>query len=175
MHRLIYSRRPDVQAVVHAHPPVATAFAVAGCCLNTRSMPESILTLGEVPFIQYATPGTEEIPQALEPYLAGHDAFLLAHHGALAVGTGLQIAFDLMLTLEHTARILLAARILGGARVLSDEDLRRLVASRPSAVPAEPPAPAHAGGTAPSGSEDLARVVAEAVLRHLKQGGATGS
>ncbi|MBD3337208.1 MAG: hypothetical protein GF355_16975, partial [Candidatus Eisenbacteria bacterium] len=106
----------------------------------------------------YATPGTAELSAALAPLAAQHDAFLLAHHGAVTLGAGLQQAYDRMTTLEHTARILLVARLLGGARPLGQPEVERLLAGRTTE-----PGPAAAGSESP----ELARRIAEAVLRHL--------
>ena len=86
MHLRIYRARPDVRAVVHAHPPVATGFAVAGRDFMDAVLPEVILQLGSVPLVPYATPGTPALADAIEPFLAEHDAFLLANHGATTVG-----------------------------------------------------------------------------------------
>ena len=90
MHMRVYRERPDVNAVVHAHPPTATAYAVAGIPLDKYLLPEAILVLGDVPICKYGTPSTMEIPDSLEPYIQTHDAFLLQNHGALTVGTSAQ-------------------------------------------------------------------------------------
>lgn len=113
MHLRIYQRRPDVMAVVHAHPPTATAFAVAGGDFMAPVLPELMLLTGPVPLVPYGQPGTDALPDQLEPFLAEHDAFLLANHGATTVGRTLDEAQYRMETLEHGARILFAARQLG--------------------------------------------------------------
>jgi L-fuculose-phosphate aldolase len=130
MHLRIYQRRPDVGAVVHAHPPVATAFAVAGQSFVAPVLPEVILQLGEVPLVPYATPGTDALADAFEPFLARHDGFLMANHGATTVGSTLLAAHQRMESLEHAARILLAARMLGGVNELSAADVESLRATR---------------------------------------------
>ncbi len=130
MHLRIYARRPDVMAVVHAHPPAATAFAVAGEPVMDAVLPEVILQMGAVALVPYATPGTEALAESLEPYLAGHDAFLLANHGATTIGPTLTAAHQRMESLEHAARILLGARVLGRVTVLSETDVRELRARR---------------------------------------------
>jgi len=126
MHRIIYAVRPDVGAVVHAHPPYATGFAAAGIPLDQPVLPEAILVLGRVPLVEYGTPSTDEVPGTLEPHLAGHDVFLLANHGALALGSNLDQARHRMETLELFANLLLVARLMGGEQLLSGEQLERL-------------------------------------------------
>jgi L-fuculose-phosphate aldolase len=130
MHLRIYRHRPDVNAVVHAHPPTATGFGVAGLDFMDDILPETIFQLGGVPLIPYATPGTEELGDALEPYLAKHDGFLLANHGATTVGPTLLLAHQRMESLEHAARILLTARTLGRVNVLAPHDAERLRSMR---------------------------------------------
>jgi L-fuculose-phosphate aldolase len=130
MHLRIYARRPDAMAVVHAHPPTATAFAVAGEGLPDRVLPELIFLLGAVPLVPYATPGTPALADGLEPFLGEHDAFLLANHGATTLGPTLRVAHQRMESLEHGARILMAARQLGRVNQLADEHVRFLVDAR---------------------------------------------
>ena len=130
MHLRIYQRRPDVGAVVHAHPPTATGFAVAGEALMAPVLPEVILQLGEVPLVPYATPGSEELADAFEPFLANHDGFLMANHGATTVAPTLAEAHQRMESLEHAARILYAARAIGGVHELSAADVQSLRARR---------------------------------------------
>ena len=113
MHLRVYRDRPDVNAVVHAHPPVATAFTVAGVPLDQYILPEAILTMGAVPTCEYGTPSTMEIPDSLAPYIQDNDAFLLKNHGALTVGNTLQKAFFLMEEVEFNANICKHARELG--------------------------------------------------------------
>lgn len=130
MHLRIYQRRPDVMAVVHAHPPTATGFAVAGEALVACVLPEVIFQVGQVPLLAYATPGTDALADSFEPYVRTHDAFLLANHGATTVGPTLLLAHQRMESLEHAARILLAARLLGRVNTLSADDVRSLEAAR---------------------------------------------
>jgi len=113
LHLRVYRRRPDCGAVVHAHPPSATAFAVAGEAIPDDVLPEITLLMGDVPVVPYATTGTPALGDAVEPYLTGREAVLLAHHGALTWGADLVQARIRMESLEHGARILLAARSLG--------------------------------------------------------------
>lgn len=134
VHLRIYSRRPDVRAVVHAHPPVATGFAVAGEGFPARALPEIILQVGEVPLLSYAQPGTAALADLFEPFLDGHDAFLMANHGAVTVGPSLGVAHQRMESLEHTARILLTARLLGRVNELSPAAVAALLAARAESV-----------------------------------------
>jgi L-fuculose-phosphate aldolase len=130
MHVRIYERRADVGAVVHAHPPTATAFAVAGRDFMAAVLPEVIFQMGQVPLVPYATPGTPELADAMEPVLADHDAFLLANHGATTCGPTLLLAHQRMESLEHAARILLAARQLGRVNELSPSQVAALLEAR---------------------------------------------
>jgi L-fuculose-phosphate aldolase len=134
MHLAIYRAREDVNAVVHAHPPVATAFAVAGIGLPGDVLPELAVQVGEVPVVPYATPGTEAMPDALAPFLPNYDAFLLANHGATTLGCTLAEAHQRMESLEHGANILLTARLLGRVNALGVEDARVLEAARRRAL-----------------------------------------
>lgn len=105
MHLRVYRERPDVNAVVHAHPPTATAFTVAGLPMDKYILPEAVLVLGDVPTCDYGTPSTEEIPDSLMPFIQNHDAFLLKNHGALTVGNTLTKAFFVMEEVEFNAKI----------------------------------------------------------------------
>jgi L-fuculose-phosphate aldolase len=118
LHLRILTGRPDVGAVVHAHPPAATGFAVAGEEIPANLLPELIFLVGRVPLVPYGTPGTPELGDRVEPYLAEHDALLLANHGAVTMGRTLDQAWIRMETLEHAARIILAARMIGQPRPL---------------------------------------------------------
>jgi L-fuculose-phosphate aldolase len=130
MHLALYARRIDVAAVVHAHPPVATGFAVAGIEIDPDVLPETIFQVGDVALVPFAMPGTDALPRSLEPFAATHDAFLLSNHGATTVGRSLGEAHLRMESLEHAARILLAARQLGSVRPLDAESVRALRAAR---------------------------------------------
>ena len=133
MHLRIYRERPDVRAIVHAHPPVATAFGVAGRDFMDAVLPEVIFHLGRVPLVPFALPGTPALGDAMAPYLADHDAFLLASHGATTVGPTLRLAHQRMESLEHSARILLAASQIGSVALLPAEDIAALRAARDAA------------------------------------------
>ena len=126
MHLEVYRQRPEIQAVVHAHPPVATAFAVAGIPLDRAVLAEVVTTLGSVPIAEYATPSTKELPEAVGKYVKAHDGMLLANHGALTLGSDVFAAYYKMETIEHFANISFVARMLGGERLLSREEVVRL-------------------------------------------------
>ena len=130
MHLEVYRQRPDARAVVHAHPPLATGFAVAGVPLDRAVLAEVICTLGSIPIVDYATPSTPELPAAVRQYIKTHDGLLLANHGALTVGTDVYSAYYKMETVEHFAKISLVARMLGGERLISQEEVLRLQALR---------------------------------------------
>ncbi len=133
MHLTVYRLRPDVGAIVHAHPPVAVGFASAGLGLTECLMPEVAMSLGGVPLTPYATPGTPEIEAAIADAARVHDAFLLANHGAVTLGGTVDEALDRMETLEHFARIALVTRLLGGGRPLGPAEVAALEALRRSA------------------------------------------
>jgi L-fuculose-phosphate aldolase len=126
MHLEVYRQRPDVRAVVHAHPPTATGFAVAGIPLDRAVLAEVLTTLGSIPLAEYATPSTSELPDAVRKYIKAHDGMLLANHGALTVGGDLYSAYYKMETVEHFARISLVARLLGRENLISREEVIRL-------------------------------------------------
>ena len=130
MHLAIYRARADVRAVVHTHAPAATAFAMTGARLDEPLLPEMVVHLGPVALVPYARAGTEKLPQAMVPYLADHDVFLLANHGAVTVGRTLEEAYFQMERLELFARIRLAASKLGPASPLPPEELAHLAALR---------------------------------------------
>jgi L-fuculose-phosphate aldolase len=115
-----------VHAVVHAHPPIATGFAVAGIPLNRAVLAEVLTTLGSIPIAEYATPSTRELPEAVRKYVKAHDGMLLANHGALTLGADLFSAYFKMETIEHFAKISLVARLLGNENLIAREEVVRL-------------------------------------------------
>ena len=133
MHTLIYKMRPDIKAVCHAHPPHGTAFAVAGFAIDAPILSEVILTLGCVPLTDYGTPSTNELTDAMKPFVAHHNALLMANHGAVAYGEDLWQAFDRLETLEHTAKIAILSRALGGANDLPKDAIEKLIKIREKA------------------------------------------
>lgn len=130
MHLRCYEERTDVGAVLHAHPPVATGYAVANKPLDEYSMIETVIALGSIPVTPYGTPSTFEVPDAIAPYLGEHDAVLLQNHGALTVGADLITAYYRMETLELFAKISLNAHLLGGAKEISRDNIDRLISMR---------------------------------------------
>ena len=127
MHLLIYKERPDIKAVCHAHPPHGTAFAVAGLAIDKPILSEVILTLGCVPLTDYGTPSTNELTEAMRPFVKHHNALLMANHGAVAYGEDLWQALDRLETLEHTAKIAILAKTLGGANDLPKDAIEKLI------------------------------------------------
>jgi L-fuculose-phosphate aldolase len=153
MHLEVYRQRPEIRAVVHAHPPIATGFAVAGIPLDRAVLAEVVTTLGSVPIAEYATPSTRELPEAVRKYVKAHDGMLLANHGALTLGADVFAAYFKMETIEHFAKISLVARMLGGERLLSREEVTRLERLRgsygiASPAPICPDPPVSAGAAA---------------------------
>lgn len=130
MHRMAYRERSDIRAVIHAHPPTATAFAAASVPLDQLMLPEMIVLLGPVALVPYATPGTEELAGQLKAHLEGSDSFLLENHGALAIGTSLRDAKLRMELLEHNAQMTLTVRQIGKPFSLSPQELADLMGIR---------------------------------------------
>ncbi len=126
MHLEVYRNRPDVGAVCHAHPPLATGFAVAGIPLTRAVLAEVITTLGSIPIAEYGTPSTAELPEAVRKYIKAHDGMLLANHGAVTCGPNVMAAYYKMETIEHFAKISLVARLLGGENLISRDEVERL-------------------------------------------------
>lgn len=132
MHLKCYKDRDDVRAVVHAHPPTATGFALAHKHMDVYSLIECVIALGSVPIAPYGTPSTDEVPKSIEPYLQDHDVILLENHGALSVGSDLVTAYYRMETLELWAKTSLVAQLLGGEKEISRENIDRLIGMRSS-------------------------------------------
>ena len=126
MHMRVYKERPDVGAVVHAHPLYATGFAIAGIPLTQPIMPEAVISLGCVPIAEYGTPSTEEIPNAVAKYLHSFDAVLLENHGALSYADNLLNAYHKMESVEFYARLLYISKQIGGPKELSESQVQRL-------------------------------------------------
>jgi len=126
MHLLIYNKRSDIGAVVHAHPPTATGFAAAGLALDRALCAELIVTLGSVPLANYETPGTPELAEALAPLVPDHNAILMANHGVVTYGVDLLSAYMNMETVEHFAKIALVTHLLGRQQTLSEQHVDKL-------------------------------------------------
>jgi L-fuculose-phosphate aldolase len=186
MHLEVYRQRPDVAAIVHAHPPVATAFSIAGVSLARCVLPEVIVTLGSIPTAEYATPGTTEIPQSIREAIKDHDALILAHHGSLTVGETLWEAYLRLEKVEHTAQITLVAHQLGQVRTLSPQAVEQLVQKRQQLLREQGRdvcadcdicvlddacmLPAQGTGNGASEEEILVRQISRAVLKNLEGG-----
>ncbi len=127
MHFEIYRQRPDVNAVVHAHPPITTAFSVTGHSLGESLLPEVVILLGKIPTARYATPSTPENARVVRDLIRVHDVIMLDHHGAVSAGADLQSAFFKMEKLEHTAKTVFAAKLLGTPKPLPPEEVAKLV------------------------------------------------
>jgi L-fuculose-phosphate aldolase len=130
MHLEVYRQRPDVHSVVHAHPPTATAFSIAGVSLARCVIPEVIVTLGSIHTTDYATPGTGEVSESIRQSIKNYDAIILTHHGSLTVGRSLWEAYLRLEKVEHTAQITLAAHQLGRVQALSPEAVEKLATKR---------------------------------------------
>jgi L-fuculose-phosphate aldolase len=126
MHMRIYQERPDVKAVVHAHPMYATTFAIAGQPLMDPIMPEAVIFLGGVPLAKYGTPGTFEVPDSIMEFLPDYDAVLLENHGALSYGDSLLSAYHKMESVEFYARLMYQTKMIGGAQILPPERVEQL-------------------------------------------------
>lgn len=173
MHLEVYKMRPDIHSVVHAHPPTATGFAVAGIDLTQCVLPEVVISLGGIPLAGYGTPGGQDIFEPMRPLLEKYDAVLMANHGVVTLGKSVLDAHFKMETVEHFAKIALVAQQLGGARTfdenqvqdLVDQRARHGITDRPScSVGAQIPRPAPAPGG------DMVDEITREVMRRLQGG-----
>ena len=130
MHLLIYRLRPDVQAIVHAHPPTATGFAAAGVALTQPLVCEVVMGLGCIPLARYGTPGTSELASSLEPFVPHYDAILMSNHGVVTYGDTLESAYMKMETVEHFAQIALVTHLLGRQQPLQEVEVQKLLVAR---------------------------------------------
>lgn len=180
MHLAVYRRRPDVTAVVHAHPPTATGFAVSGIPLDRPLTAEAVVTLGPVPVIPYGTPSTPELAEAVARAVCEAHGLLLANHGALTVGDTVFRAWERMETLEQLARVALVTRTLGQDNLLPPADVERLrqmraAAGYPAPVCVDCPScgqsvPLTGGDPVVLSREELVRLISEAVERFSSAG-----
>jgi L-fuculose-phosphate aldolase len=183
MHMRIYEKRPDVNAVAHAHPAYATSFAIAGIPLTQPIMPEAVIMLGCVPIAAYGTPSTMEIPDNVEEYLPYFDAVLLESHGALSWGQDLLTAYYKMESLEFYAELLYRSKMLGGPKEFNPAQIHRLYDLRrqmglPGKHPADHclnklgpnchncPSSENPHGTA-AASDDLVKEITQMVMKEL--------
>jgi L-fuculose-phosphate aldolase len=130
MHLLIYRTRPDIQAIVHAHPPTATGFAAAGMALTEPLVCEVVIGLGCIPLARYGTPGTSELASTLEPFVPNYDAILMSNHGVVAYADTLEHAYMKMETVEHFAQIALVTHLLGRQQPLQEREVEKLLLAR---------------------------------------------
>jgi L-fuculose-phosphate aldolase len=156
MHLLIYSLRPDVRGIVHAHPPTATGFAACGAALNQPLVCEVVIGLGCIPLARYGTPGTPELTDALAPLVPQYDAILMKNHGVVTYGESLACAYMKMETVEHFAKIALVSHLLGQEQPLNERDIEKLIAARSKYPGAKSVAPMplqlpHVGGNGKDG------------------------
>ena len=158
VHLEAYQQRPDVKAVIHAHPPKAIAFTIAGAPLDTCMLPEIVVTMGEVPIASYAAPSTAALPESMRELITKSDALMLARHGSVTVGPSLSEAFKRLEKLEHNAEIMIYARMLGGAQPFSENQLQELqglrgfygINTQQIACAAPGTRPAHGSSTPPA-------------------------
>ncbi|MCB9831400.1 MAG: class II aldolase/adducin family protein [Planctomycetes bacterium] len=130
MHIAAYEERPDIAAIVHAHPPTAVAFTIAGVSLAQCVIPEVVLTMGTVPTVPYTTPTTKDVPLAVRAVIRHADALMLERHGAVCVGLSPKDAFFKLEKLEHAAHVTWLAQQLGQVQLLPPDEVRRLLALR---------------------------------------------
>jgi L-fuculose-phosphate aldolase len=179
MHALVYAERPDVGAVVHAHPPIATALALAGVSLAQCVLSESCITLGAILTAPYATPTTDEVPDTLRPFVRKTNALILNRHGSLTVGRTLEEAYDRLEIVEHSAKITHAARSLGPITPLPAHEVAKLQGiARAFGIPQPPETCEHCnacpngkGGLVDAGcgaSDDETEALVSAVLQKLQ-------
>ncbi|MFA6584493.1 MAG: class II aldolase/adducin family protein [Elusimicrobiaceae bacterium] len=159
MHLLIYRTRPDINAVVHAHPPHATGFAAAGRHLNDPIIAEPVVTLGDIPLAPYGTPGTTELTESLEPFILKNDAVLMANHGAVTYAASVEKALFMMESLEHYAAITLVTDIIGRKSFISPENMEKLRVIRQAA----------SGASAQPGEERLAEIIADEIIKFRQE------
>ncbi|MGD8625225.1 MAG: class II aldolase/adducin family protein [Anaerolineae bacterium] len=173
MHLEVYRQRPDVEAVIHAHPPISTAFSIAGVSLARCVVPEVIVTLGGIPTAEYATPGTIEVPDSIRRAIRDYDALILSHHGSLTVGNSLWEAYLRLEKVEHTAQITLAAQQLGRVSSLSPqavaklEEKRREWLQRQGRDICQDCTICILGDGGPPGEEELVQQISRAVINNL--------
>lgn len=127
MHLEIYRQRPDINAIIHAHPGKTIAFTVAGKDLSRPVLPEVVVMFGKIPVAHYATPSTSESAEVIKDYVKDHEVIVLDHHGAVSLGKSLEDAYHKMEKLEHTANVLFTASQLGEVKELGQQDLDKLL------------------------------------------------
>lgn len=160
MHLLIYKQRPDVRAIVHAHPPTATGFAAAGIALNQPLVCEVVIGLGSIPLARYGAPGTPQLCETLAPLVSQYDAILMSNHGVVTYADTLHRAYMRMETVEHFAKIALVTHLLGRQQPLAEDEVEKLLlvrdkyrsATLPATLPGQPRSGNHDGSHRKSGA-----------------------
>lgn len=184
MHLAVYAKRPDVNAVIHAHPPITTALTVAGVELAQCVIPEVVITMGRIPTADYATPCTEEGAEVVRRMIRETDAIILDRHGSLTVGETLEAAYFKLEKLEHAAHVTATAKMLGQVKVLPEGEVQKLVALRQKlgvksranpcdscrACAVDPPLPLgeKAGVREEVNNETLIELLTEEILKRIK-------
>lgn len=130
MHIMVYQERSDVKGIFHAHPVYATSLAVAGIALDQPILVEVIVSIGKIPLVKYATPGTDALPNNIKEYVSNHEAFLLEKHGVLTLGADLETAYYRMETVEHFSKIFFNLQMLGPYQKMDDEEVKKLYKAR---------------------------------------------
>ena len=151
MHAQCYAERPDIHAVVHAHPPMTVALALAGVTLSQCVLSETCLLIGPILTAPYSTPTTDEVPRVLQPYLRQANAVVLDRHGALTLGRTLDEAWHRMEAIEHAAKITQAARAIGPVAPLPPPEVDKLQALAVKLGIPRPPEPCTLCNACPSG------------------------
>ncbi len=126
LHLYIYSKRKDINAVIHTHPLYITSYAAAGKKLPANILPEIYLQFGSIPLAPYATPSTDEVPASIEPFVMKHNAVILGSHGLVAFGKTLEEAYYITQKLEQYAQVCFNAKVLGGAKAIPAAQLKKL-------------------------------------------------
>ena len=169
MHLAVYRERPDIYAVIHAHPSIVTAFSLVNISFEEFVLPEIILTLGKVPIANYATPGTEEGAYAIEKLIKCHDAIILARHGAITAGNDLLDAYFKMERMEHAAKTMLAARLLGTLNPLSSIQIAKLlkIKEKPELKTQKTIAPLSIDNNEYLDLEKIVSLITEEIIKHF--------
>lgn len=169
MHEACYDERPDISAVVHAHPPLSVALALAGVALTECVLSETCLLLGPILTVPYSTPTTAEVPNVLRPYLRQGNALVLDRHGALTMGRTLDEAWHRMEAMEHAAKIIFAAQSLGPVSALPPAEAHKLEGLAQKLRIPRPPDPCTVCAPSPAAPQDSDQALVEAVLARLRR------
>lgn len=130
MHSMVYQERKDVKGIFHAHPVYATTLAVAGIALDEPILVEVIISCGAIPLVEYATPGSSDLPNVIKKYVHDYQAFLLEKHGALSLGNSIEDAYYRMETIEHFSHIVYNLKRLDKYQTMDKEEIKKLFEAR---------------------------------------------